>query len=287
MSKKSKRNSKRKSKKSSPDKSKKKDNSSGGSSMTHDFINEFGRKFFFTLLGILVAYLIVYVGTLVRNNLKKFHYIGEKKEQSTISVSATGEVEAKPDMATVRMGMKTTSSTVDAAQKANNKTINNLISELKSLGIKEENIKTTDYSVSQEYDYSDGKREVVGQTVSQDVKVKIMDMDKTSKVLDLAGKLEVNQVQGVDYEIKQPEKLKEKARQKAVKQAKKKAFRLSRDLGVRLERIVSYNENTSGNILPMMEKTSFASGGRGDTSTQIEPGEQTVSISVNIQYEIR
>jgi uncharacterized protein YggE len=287
-------NSKRSSKKKKRKKSKSSSNSSSTSSNSgathHEFIHEFGRKLFLTLVGILVAYLIVYVGTLVRNNLKEYRYIGQAEQSRSISVNASGEVRAKPDMATVNFGMETTASTTKAAQEENNQTINELTKQLKEMGIKEENIKTTNYSSRPDYEYNRGedkKREKIGQIVSQNIEVELMDTDMTGKVIDLAGKLGINDIRGVDYEIKDPEKLKQKARQKAIKKAKKKAWKLSRQLGVRLGDVVNFSENSSDRVRPMYEKAMADFGSGGDTSTKIETGQQTVTVDVNLRYSIR
>ena len=106
----------------------------------------FGRKIMWTLAGILLAYVIILVGTMIRNNLQKYNYIGQAdRPERTITVQGTGKVTVKPDIAVTTMGVISSAKTVAEAQQKNTEIMNKLIEKVKALGIEEKDIQTTNY----------------------------------------------------------------------------------------------------------------------------------------------
>src|SRR3989344_9540576 len=54
---------------------------------------EFAQKIFFTLLAILLVYVIFLVGTLIRNNIEEYYHIGQAdRQERTITLDATAKV---------------------------------------------------------------------------------------------------------------------------------------------------------------------------------------------------
>jgi uncharacterized protein YggE len=153
--------------------------------------NEFGKKIMFTLLGIMVVYVIVLLGTMIRNNMQEYSYIGQAdKMERTIYVDATAKVVAKPDIAVTTMGMVNEGKTVQEAQTANNDVMSKMTAKLKEMAIDEKDIQTSNYSIYPLYDYTDEAGRVLrGYEVRQDVTVKIRDLSKANGVLSLAGEL--------------------------------------------------------------------------------------------------
>ena len=110
--------------------------------------NDFAQKILLTLAGILLAYVIVLVGTMIRNNLQKFYSIGQAERPTNyLTVEADGKVVARPDVAMVSMGMNSEASTVEEAQQKNTDTMNKLIARVKDLGVDEADIQTANYNV--------------------------------------------------------------------------------------------------------------------------------------------
>ncbi|PSO44825.1 MAG: hypothetical protein BRC22_01975 [Parcubacteria group bacterium QH_9_35_7] len=256
-------------------------------SVKNNFWCNFAFKILITLLGILLAYLVVYFGVLIRNNIKEYYHIGQEPSERVLQVSASGEVKAKPDKATLNVGVETSSTTVEAAQDKNTSTTNKLISELKNLGIEEKNIKTENYRVDPEYDYSEGERERVGYNVSQNINLELNDTDMASKVINMAGKVGATDIDNLQYDIQDPEQLKQKARKKAIKKAKRKAKMIAGKLGGRLGSVKSYQEQQEKDYRPVRESFSMGRGGRDSAKPKLEPGTNKVSVSVNLEYNLK
>ena len=62
---------------------------------------------------------------------------------------------------------------------------------LKELGVESKDIQTANYNVYPQYDYTDGKSALKGYQVSQNVTVKIRNLDKADQILGLAGEVGV------------------------------------------------------------------------------------------------
>lgn len=254
--------------------------------------NEFGKKLMFTLLGIMVVYVIVLLGTMIRNNMQKYNYIGQAdKMERTIYVDATAKVIAKPDIAVTTMGMVNEGKTVQEAQTANNEVMNKMTTKLKEMGINEKDIQTSNYSIYPLYDYTDEAGRVLrGYEVRQDVTVKIRDLSKANSVLSLAGELGANSISGLQFTIDDPEVYKDEARQEALKKLAEKAQTLSHSLGIRLGKVVSYNEYAGDNtpyVNVMKESAMYGLGGMTDQSvSSVESGSTEVNMTVSVTFQI-
>ncbi|MCF6277110.1 MAG: SIMPL domain-containing protein [Candidatus Magasanikbacteria bacterium] len=245
------------------------------------------KKIIGVFLAILLLYLIVLVGTMIRNNTQKYHYIGQAdRAERTINISASGKAVVTPDIATITMGIVSESETVVEAQEKNTLIMNRLFIQLDELGIERRDVKTQDYSVYPMYNYKEGDRELTGYTVNQDVVVKVRNVDNSGKVLALVGELGLNRVGGVSFSIDDTEVYKNEARQDALKNALEKAKIIAKTLGLEVVGVVSYNEYEQSGIVPYYAK--LESGFGGDASEpNIETGTSDVVMNINVLFEIR
>ena len=240
------------------------------------------------LMALLVFSLVVYVYTLTRNNLKQYHYIGKAAtQQNTITISGEGKVTAAPNIATTEIGLVTEKKDVSSAQKENTEKMNKLIAAVKSTGLEDKDIQTTQYQIYPKYDYSAGKSNIIGYTVSQSVTVKIRDLSKISTVLAKAGEAGANQVSSPTFTIDEPESLRAQAREKALKNAREKAETLAKMLGVKILKVASFSEYNQSQPLPLYARSAeaFDMGG-GAPAPDIQTGTMDVNVGVNVVYEI-
>lgn len=212
----------------------------------------------------------------------------------TITVSGTGKVVAKPDIAVADLSINVEAATAAAAQTNANKKSKAVVAFLKDKGIEERDIRTSGYNIYPQYDYNDGKTRIRGYQVTQSLTVKIRDLDKSNTVLDGVVDAGVNQVSSIRFDIDEPDKLKAEAREKAIKDANEKAQELRKQLGVKLGRIVSFSENASGVVYPTYMKLAEDSrtmGMGGATSAvpapEIPAGENEIVANVSITYQIK
>lgn len=247
------------------------------------------KKILVTLLGILLVYLIVFVGTMIRNNMQKYYFIGKAdKSERMITLEAQGKVTVKPDLGVTTMGMFSEAKTVSEAQKQNTEVMNKLIAKLKELGVEEKDIQTANYNVYPRYDYTDKGSVLKGYQVSQNVTVKIRDLAKADQILGLAGEVGANTVSGLQFTFDDDEVYKANARGLALEKIAEKARILSSQLGVRFVSVVSYNEYGGDNIYYGMKYAESGMGiGGGAPAPDIQPGTNDVVMNVTVTFEIR
>lgn len=244
-------------------------------------------KAWYVLLHALLVVLLLWLGAMTVLTMKRTERLGlADNPPRTIMISGSGKVVGIPDIATVNLGLITERRDVLSAQRENSEKMNQLLVRLKDLQISKDDIQTTQYQIYPRYDYSKGAGTIVGYTVSQSVSVKIRDLGKVSAVLAAAGEVGANQVSGVSFTLDDPEDLRQEARTKAIGNAKDKARDIAKALGLKLGRIVSFNESSSFPS-PMAYARELGFGGGGDSvPPQVESGTVEVSADVSVTFEL-
>lgn len=263
------------------------DNRTGGVKLIghHD---PFTQKITSVLLVIFLLYGIVYLGTLIKNNLKQYDYIGKAdKMERTIMVNGYGKVSGNNDIAVTTIGYSNTDKDVAKAQANNKKVMDQVGSELKKMGVDDKDLQSN-YTIYPNYNYTQQKgQELVGYQVSNQLTIKIRDLSKIPAILSLAGKYGATEVGGLNFTIDDPENLKADARSKALIDARSKARDLGQKLGVRVGSVVAYNEFEGGSGGPIYAmKTLNANMGIGDGPEVVSSGSRNVEMNVSVTYEI-
>src|SRR3989344_4260997 len=166
--------------------------------------------------------------------------------QNVITISGKGSIFATPDIGQVVISVVREQKTASDAQREATTAANKVIEFVESKGVKKEDIKT-DYSIYPKYNYTQDRGQVLtGYEVRQSITVKIRDLDSISGILSGGVERGANEVGNLSFTIDNPDALKAEARVKAIKDAKEKAEALSKELGVRLGRIINLNKTERG-----------------------------------------
>lgn len=246
-------------------------------------------------LALLSLFLVARIVTEVRG----WRYIGSGISPTNIvTVQGTGEVFAVPDTATFSFSVIEEGDTAELVQEKAAEVANRAIEYLKENGVEEKDIKTIGYNVYPQYEYEQivciaypcpqGERKLVGFEINQSIEVKVRDTKKAGELLTGVGGFGVEQISGLSFTIDDEDALKREARQKAVADARGKAESLASDLGVRLVRVVNFNEYE----VPFYGRyevgvAGVGYGGDGKVTPEIPTGENRITSQVNITYEIR
>jgi uncharacterized protein YggE len=216
-----------------------------------------------------------------------------RETENKISVSATGEVYAKPDLALVALTVINEAKTVAEALSENTEKMNGVITFVKEQGIEEKDIKTTSFNIYPRYEwhkdteiYPEGKRVLVGYEVSQNLQLKIRDMTKIGEIIEGATGAGANQVGDLELTIDNQEELKKQAREEAIEKAKTKARELASQLDVRLVRISNFAESSVIPSFYTLERAEVLGVEEEAPVPQIETGENKIEVTVSITYEI-
>lgn len=203
------------------------------------------------------------------------------------TANGTGKSTGIPDMAVISIGVTKTALTVSDAQNQTNTAANKIIEDLKKLGIEEKNIKTTNYSVNPNYDYSRGGQNITGYTVTQTLEANITPIDIANKVIDAATADGANLVGGITFTFNDKTKadLENQARTQAVKVAKEKAQSLANATGIRLGKIVDVQESNGYTPRPVLMMAKGGGDSAASAPTQLQPGENSITIDITLSFE--
>ena len=231
----------------------------------------------------------IYLALLSWNAVKEHDYIGVSPKQAhSISIVGQGKVTAVPDVAKIQLGYSVEKRTVAEAQKDNSNKMNGMIDKLKKdFKIDAKDIQTANYYISPQYDWNNGRQTLRSYLVSQNLNVKVRQMDKVSAIIEAAGSIGLNQVGNLNFEIDNPEKLKQAAREKALAQAKEKAEALAKVVGVKLGKIISFSESSGDNPpMPFYSLNKMAEGIGGGAAPEVLAGSNEITIVATVEYEI-
>lgn len=199
-----------------------------------------------------------------------------------------GKVMAKPDTAEVTLGVQTgRQPTAERAMELLTQRMDAILAQLKQQGIEEKDISTTGLSLYPAYDWVDGQQISKGFEASENIIVKVRDISKIGQTINTSTKAGANQVNGVRFYLQDITQLRREARKAAIAKAKEDATQLAGDMNVTLGRLAEINEQTSGAVNPMYDRAMGMGGGEGGSSVPVPSGEQELTVSVSLTYELR
>ncbi len=227
-------------------------------------------------------------------SLTGFPALAGEKPVPAISVSGNGTVDVAPDMAIVSLGVLREAKTARAALDANNKAMSAVLAAMEEQGIEKKDLQTSNFNIQPRYVYpkasSNGVHKppkIVGYVVSNNLDIRIRDLDKTGGILDLVVTLGVNSGGNIRFTNQNTTQILEKARVSAVRNAMSKAKTLVKTAGAKLGNLITISENfRQPHPVPMAQARSFAVKEAAADSVPIAGGENSYQVTVNISWEI-
>ena len=117
-----------------------------------------------------------------------------------LTVIGTASVAVQPDMATVMLGVSVEDVSVAFAQARVNQTMQSIVDALQALGIDQNRMITSNYSVFPTYDFSQDSVTLRGYQVNNMLSVQVQEFALISQVIDRAVLAGANQVQGITFD---------------------------------------------------------------------------------------
>jgi uncharacterized protein len=220
----------------------------------------------------------------------------------TFSVAGEGKITAIPDVAQFTFSIITEGGkNIADLQKTNTDKNNKATDYLKSLGVKDEDIKTLNYSLSPRYQtYSCNYKveigsvpcppsEIIGYTITLTTSVKVRDFTKIGDAMAGVVDKGANSVSSLYFTIDDQTAFENQARDKAIAQAREKADKIAKAGGFRVGKLLSIEEGYAsyyygkGGVSAIALEDSV----RNAPAPNLEPGSQEVSVNVTLRYEIK
>jgi uncharacterized protein len=200
-----------------------------------------------------------------------------------VKATGNGAVQAIPDQARIEIGVLTQASTAQAAASQNAAQVQAALDKLKAaLGSKAE-IRTTSYSLNPVYQYSKtgGKPTIDGYSASNTVQVTCNDLSIVGKAIDAATSGGANQINRLQYSLKDEAPARARALRQAALEARSNAEAMAAALGLKLGRVLLVEQN-SGAARPVMMQM------RAETAaaTPVQPGTIEVDATVTLTVAV-
>lgn len=214
---------------------------------------------------------------------------GTSADLKTISLSGAGIATAQADQAVINLGVETTAETADEAIRENAELMTEVINAVKALGIDEDDIVTTSYSVYAQYDWTEEGREFTGYSVTNLVQITVKDLDMVGDVIDAAADNGANSINGISFELSDAkrEELKANAYIAAITDAQEKADLIAETLGLTISGVQSVTESSYTPVRSYdygYAEASVDGGAKSYVSTPITSGDLSVTVNVHIVY---
>lgn len=206
----------------------------------------------------------------------------------TIVVHGTGRASATPDQATISLGVETNGATAQAALRDNNTKAAELIKLMKSAGVDDKSIQTSQLNIYPRYD--DKGQKITGYQVSNMVTVTVKDIKKAGEMLDQAAALsgDAIRIQGVSFSLSDGSPVmaatQKEARTLAVKDARLQAEQLAEAAGVKIGALRSIS-NSSYSAPPVMLEQGRAKLA-ADSAVPLEAGSQQITAEVDLVFDM-
>ena len=228
-----------------------------------------------------------------------------------LTVVGVGEAIGTPDVARTNVGIELRADTSEQAIAYANERMAAILAALRAAGVADADLRTHDYSVSFERDYTPEPPPVVsappvqkgsaknaaptvstpvrptaqrgGYRVSNMVEVTVRNVARVSAVLTAATNAGANNVYGISFDVSNPDPLHEKAREQAISRAKQVAKELAKLTGVKLGPVVTIEDQADPGQQPMVYRSAMSTSAN---TVPVQNGELTVSHQVRLVYEL-
>jgi len=206
-----------------------------------------------------------------------------------LDINATGEVTRVPDLAIISAGVVSRSATASAALQDTANRMEKVLAALKRAGIEDRDIQTSSVNLNAEYRYPQNEApQLVGYTASNTVTVRFRDIRSSGKIVDALVGQGANQISGPNLVVDKPEAALDEARAKAIAIGRARADLYARSLGMRVARLVAVSESGGYAVPPPAPPMAPMMMARGERdSTQIQPGEQKLQVSLAMIFELQ
>jgi uncharacterized protein YggE len=207
-----------------------------------------------------------------------------------LTVSGSGQARVAPDEATVRLGVLAQAPTAREAQDKVNRAANAVLDAIRKLGVMPERIQTSGLSLGPQYaqgrpDSQEGPR-ITGYQASNTVTILLDDLAKVGPVIDAGLGAGANNLDGVEFGLRNDGAARAEALTGAVRSARTKADALARALKVRLVEILEVAEGNVSISPPPMPFRGRAMAMDAMAATPVSAGEVGVEASVTIRWRI-
>jgi len=203
-------------------------------------------------------------------------------------IVTTGEatIHRAPDQAFVTVAVETRARLPRDAQKQNADAMTAVQQKLVEAGIQKEAIRTTGYSIQQEFDFTNGRRVPRDYLAHNGIEIRLDGVDRVGEILDLVVQAGATSVVGVRFDIKDRTMLERDVLMHAVEDARARADSLAAGAGRTVDRVIHIDDMRQPRVVPQPIMAMRAQAA-DSAPTPIEPGLIEIHAQVTLTVSIK
>jgi hypothetical protein len=215
----------------------------------------------------------------------------EAPSPPVLVVHGNAEIPATPDEAAARLGIVRQAPSAQAAQEQVNSVAQGILTAVAKLGIITDRIRTSRLTLTPVYapQRPEGREppRIVAYNAANIVTIEVENLDRIGPVIDAGLTAGANQLEGVQFRLKNDLAAREQALKLAVTEARRKAEAMAEALGVRLQEVLEVSEG-GVSIMPRQDVAFVEARAVGlAVPTPVSPGQIDVHASVVVKYRIQ
>jgi uncharacterized protein YggE len=207
-----------------------------------------------------------------------------RDDTPVIVAQGSGSLKRAPDQAWVSISAEARAAKPGDAQRQSAAAMTALQTALTSVGLANDAVKTVNYSVRPDVDYTNGSSRVKGYIASNQIEVRVDDLSKVSGVIDAAGASGATSIAGLRFDLKDRAGAEREALRLAVQDAMSRAQAMASGAGRSVGPILKVEEQRSFQVLT---QTFMRASGAAAADTPIAAGESEIRAQVVLTVGIR
>ncbi len=215
---------------------------------------------------------------------------GAEEEERTVTVSAAETVKVTPDMAQITYEIITEDADAEACQQKNSETLDAVIAYLKEQSVAEASIKTSDFSLNPQYDWSGDRQRLIGYEMDTQLTVSDVPMGQVGELLSGAVSSGANRIGSVSYYASGYDEAYEQALALAMEMAKEKAEAIAHAGGCQVTDVLSVTESSdrqSGRYVESgIQKEAAFAADASNAAMSVMAGEMEVEAEITVVYRL-
>lgn len=214
---------------------------------------------------------------------------GRPPQISTVRGHGESVVSVRPDQVKIDIGVVSQAQTAQAAGAQNAKQVADVLASLKQMLGPTAEIQTIGYSLTPNYRYAKdgGNPSITGYTATNMVQVKSADLASIGKVIDAATKTGANNINGIQFMLKDEQAARGEALKQAALNARANAEAMAAGLGLKIGKLVSIEHGQPVQVYPVRQMEMMrAAQASADVPTSIESGSIQIRATVTVTAEL-
>jgi len=213
---------------------------------------------------------------------------GQSAQIPSIVTSGEAIVRRAPDVAFVSIAVETRARTPRETQQLNADAMSSVQQRVAKANVPREAVRTTGYSIQQEFDFANGRRTPRGYVARNGVEVRLDSVDRVGELLDAMVDAGATTVTGIRFDLKDRAAAEREALRLAVVDARARADAIAAGAGRTIDRVLRITDTPQPRFkgpMPMAMERTLATAAAVDTP--IEAGTIEIHAQVELTAAIR